>query len=149
MGIIFVEPAAQVEEFERLLKTGGTLAFSSWVPDPANPFVAPIVDVIGPPASGYSPDQWGEPATITARLSGGFADVDIESGSRAWRFSSVDAAVSFVTREFVVHVALLANVDAGLREPLLAAFEAALTERSDAAGVRLDAPYVVVTARRR
>jgi hypothetical protein len=117
--------------------------------DPVNPFVGPIVDVIGFPALGYSPDQWGEPATITARLSGGFADVDIESGSHAWRFSSVEAAVSFVTREFVVHVALLANVDAGLREPLLAAFEAALTEWSDAAGVRFDAPYVVVTARRR
>lgn len=51
MGVIFVEPAAQVEEFERLLKTGGTLAFSSWAPDPANPFVGPIVHVIGPPAA--------------------------------------------------------------------------------------------------
>ena len=59
MRIIFVEPAAQVEEFERLLKTGGTLAFSSWAPDPANPFVVSIIDVIGPPASGYSPDEWG------------------------------------------------------------------------------------------
>jgi hypothetical protein len=40
-------------------------------------------------------------------------------------------------------------VDAAKREPLPAAFEAAMRAHSDDAGVRFDAPYVVVTAARR
>jgi SAM-dependent methyltransferase len=149
MGTIFVEPGAQVAEFERLLKTGGTLAFSSWVRDPSNPFFNPIVEVLGPPpTSGYSPDQWGERDTINARLSDGFTDVDIESGSLTWQFPSVDAAIDFVVRESPMHVSLLANIDAAKREPLLAAFDAAWRACADDTGVRFDAPYVVVTARR-
>jgi len=41
------------------------------------------------------------------------------------------------------------NIDAAKREPLRAAFEAAMRAHGDDAGVRFDAPYVVVTARRR
>jgi SAM-dependent methyltransferase len=150
MGIIFVEPAGQVAEVERLLKTGGTLAFSSWIRDPRNPFFNPIVEVMGPPpTSDYSPDQWGVPETINARLSDGFADVDIESGFLTWQFPSVDAAVDFVARESPMHVTLLANVDAAQRQALLAAFDAAWRAFADDTGVRFDAPYVVVTARRR
>ena len=150
MGIIFVEPTAQVTESERLLKTGGRLAFSSWVPDPGNPFFSPIAEVIGPPPDfGILPDQWGQPVTIIARLSDGFTDVDIENGVHTWQFPSLDAAVNFVTRESPMHVAVLANADPAQREPLLAAFEAALRARSDDSGVRFDSPYLVVTARRR
>ncbi len=150
MGIIFVEPTAQVAELERLLKAGGTLAFSSWVPDPTNPFFTPIVDVLGPPpASGYTPDQWGNAETITARLSDGFVDVTIENDTNTWEFPSLDAAVNFVTNESPMHVTVFGNVDATKREPLRKAFEAAMRAHADDDGVRFDAPYVVVTARRR
>jgi hypothetical protein len=79
MGTIFVEPTRQVADFGRLLTAGGVLAFSSWVHDTANPFFSPILSVLGaPPSSGYSPDQWGDAGTITARLSTDFDDVEIE-----------------------------------------------------------------------
>jgi SAM-dependent methyltransferase len=150
MGTIFVEPTAQVAELERLLKAGGTLAFSSWAPNQANPFFTPIVEVLGPPpASPYAPDQWGDPKTITARLSGGFVDVSIENGMHTWEFASVDSAVNFVTNESPKHVTLFGQIDSAAREQLRAAFEAAMKAHSDDAGVRFDAPYVVVTARRR
>jgi SAM-dependent methyltransferase len=150
MGIIFVEPTGQVAELKRLLKAGGTLAFSSWVPDPTNPFFTPIVDVLGPPPpSGSTPDQWGNAETITARLSDGFVDVIIENDTYTWEFPSLDAAVNFVTNESPMHVTVFGNVDAAKREPLREAFEAAMRARSNDAGVRFDAPYVVVTARRR
>jgi SAM-dependent methyltransferase len=150
MGTIFVEPVAQVAEFERLLKSGGTLAFSSWVPDPENPFFSPIAEVLGPPPpSAYTPSQWGEEDTITARLSGGFCDVAVERGVLPWQFPSVQAAVNFVAQESPMHVTTLNNVEPAQREPLLAAFDAAMRARSDGSRVRFDAPYIVVTARRR
>jgi SAM-dependent methyltransferase len=73
MGIIFVEPSAQVAEFGRLLTPGGVLGFSSWVADPSNPFRSPIVAVLGPTQEGeYTPAQWGDPDTITTRLAADF-----------------------------------------------------------------------------
>jgi SAM-dependent methyltransferase len=151
MGIIFVEPTRQVAEISRLLKSGGALGFSSWVHDPANPFFTPIIEVLGPaPASGYSPDQWGDPDTITARLAGGFDDIDIEHGLHTWQFESLDAGMHFLTRESPLHVDLLGRIDAVQHEQLLAGFDAALQALEGADGrVSFEAPYVVVTARRR
>lgn len=50
MGIIFVEPTAQVVEIARLLRPGGLLGFSTWVRATDNPFFTPIMEVLGPPA---------------------------------------------------------------------------------------------------
>ena len=151
MGIIFVEPNAQVAELERLLKPGAMLAFSSWVHAADNPFFDPIVDTLGPPpVSEYSPAQWGDPELVDSRLSRAFADIEFENGSHTWRFPSLDAALHFMTRESPTHVTLLDNVDDGLRKPLVAAFEAALRAHTDNDGVvAFDSSYLVVTARRK
>lgn len=151
MGIIFVEPVSMVAELSRLVKSGGTLGFSSWVRAGANPFFDPIVEVLGPPpASGYSPDQWGEPDTVTARLSGDFDGIDIEHRSHTWQFESLDAAVHFLTNESPLHIDVLGRVDAAQGQRLVAAFLAAMQAHADADGrVSFDAPYVVVSARRR
>ena len=67
---------------------------------PGHPFFTPIVDVLGPPpASAYTPDQWGDPKTITARLCDGFVDVSIENGMHTWEFAALDSAVNFVTND--------------------------------------------------
>jgi SAM-dependent methyltransferase len=151
MGIIFVEPVGLAAEISRLLKPGGGVGFSSWVHGPANPFFSPIIEVLGPPPpSGYSPDQWGDPDTITARLAADFDDIDIETGRHPWRFESVDAGMHFLTRESPLHVDMFGRVDADQSERLLAGFQSALRAHADADGrVAFDAPYVVVTARRR
>jgi SAM-dependent methyltransferase len=151
MGTIFVEPVTMVAEISRLLKPGGALGFSAWVHDPDNPFFTPIVKVLGPPpASEYSPDQWGEPETITARLAADFDDIGIENGLHTWQFHSLEAGVYFLTHESPLHIDVLSRVDATQREQLLAAFGTALQEcAGDDGRVSYDAPYVVVTARRR
>lgn len=151
MGIIFVEPVSLVVEISRLLKPGAAVGFSSWVHDPANPFFTPIIEVLGPPpASGYSPDQWGEPDTITDRLSADFDDIDIEHGWNTWQFESLATGMHFLTSESPLHVDLFSRVDAEQSQRLRAAFRSALQAYADVDGrVSFEAPYVVVTALRR
>ena len=151
MGIIFVEPVSLVAELSRLLKSGGAVGYSSWVHDPVNPFFTPIIAVLGPPpASGYSPDQWGEPDTIVARLAADFGGIEIEHGLHTWQFESLDAAVHFLKHESPLHIDLLHRVDAAQHERLVAGFQTALQAHAGVDGrVSFQSPYVVVTARRR
>ncbi|MDF3337148.1 methyltransferase domain-containing protein [Mycolicibacterium septicum] len=152
MGIIFVEPTSLVAEVTRLLSPGGVFAFSTWVRDEAgNPFFTPIVETLGqPPASVYSPDQWGDLDVVRSRLATGFDDVQFGTGSHTWQFDSVESAVRFITDESPMHVDLLSRLDEPMRGRLLDAFTAALDAQADNEGrVAFDAPYAVVTARRR
>jgi SAM-dependent methyltransferase len=151
MGIIFVEPTRQVPEIARLLKPGGTLGFSAWVPDLDTPFFKPIVSVFGPPpASAQSPDQWGVADTINERLDADFEAVAIDAGMSPWRLGTIEDAMHLVEHESPLHVSLLANLDEANRSKLRAAFEDAMRANVDPDGVvAFDAPYVVVTALRR
>ncbi|OLP02178.1 SAM-dependent methyltransferase [Mycolicibacterium porcinum] len=152
MGIIFVEPTSLVAEVTRLLTPGGVFAFSTWVRDAAgSPFFTPIVETLGqPPASGYSPDQWGDLEIVQSRLADRFDDVRFETGSHTWQFDSVDSAVRFIADESPMHVDLLGRLDEPTRDRLLDAFTAALgAATNDEGRVSFDAPYAVVTTHRR
>jgi SAM-dependent methyltransferase len=149
MGIIFVPPEPQVGELTRLVKPGGVLAFSAWVRDAVNPFFDPIVSVLGrPPATGFTPDQWGDPDIVGQRLAGAFSDIAIDSGTHDWVFDSPEAALRFVTAESPMHVDVFTRVDDVGRDRLTAAFTDALASHRDGAGVRFGSSYVVVTATR-
>ena len=151
MGVIFVEPERQVEEIRRLLKPGGTLAFSAWVRSAANPLFDPIVEALGPqPKRAFTPDQWGDPAIATERLAADFTDVEIADGTLVWAFDSLDAARHFVRYESPMHVDLFGRLDGDQHDRLLAAFTDALTPHvGEDGGVRFDAPYAIITATRR
>jgi len=151
MGIIFVEPAGQVAEIARLLRPGGVLSFSAWVPDRDIPFYKPVVAVLGsPPASAYSPDQWGIADVITGRLAADFDNVTIETRMHTWQLGSVDEAMHLLEHESPIHVSLLGSLDDAKRGDLMAAYDDAMRASVGADGqVTFDGPYVVVTARRR
>lgn len=150
MGIIFVDPQRQVSEIGRLLKPGGVLAFSSWVRGDKNPLFDPIVAVLGaPPASGFSPDQWGEAITASRRLAEGFDDVDVEEAMFTWEFASLDAALHFLLHESPMHVNAMHRADGAQRDRLEVAFRDALDPHVTTAGVSFDTPYVVLSASRR
>jgi SAM-dependent methyltransferase len=149
MGIIFVDPTRQVDELARLLTPGGALVFSSWVRDVANPFYDPIVDVLGaPPARGFSPDQWGDPAVVAERLHASFTDVEIENDVLTWQFDALETALHFLEHESPMHVAVFGNVDDTQRARLRDAFAEALRPNVTDDGVAFDASYAVVTASR-
>jgi SAM-dependent methyltransferase len=151
MGLIFVEPRRQVAEIARVLKPAGVLAFSAWVRTDGNPLFDPIVEALGPPPDrGFTPDQWGDPAIATERLAADFTDVEIDDGTLVWAFDSLDAARHFVRHESPMHVDLFGRLDGDQRDRLLAAFTDSLAPHVGAdGGVRFDAPYAVITARRR
>jgi len=150
MGTIFVEPDRQVAELGRLLRPAGVLAYSSWVRSTSNPLFDPIVAVLGaPPSRGFTPDQWGDPATIASRLAADFADVTVEEGMLTWSFESLAATLRFLTDESPMHVDTFARVTGHQRDRLVTAFEAALRPHADGDGVHFDSPYVVVSALRR
>lgn len=150
MGLIFVEPGTQVGEIARLLRSGGVLGFSAWVPTADNPLFDPIAEVLGPVAQRtFSPEEWGETATATERLRSEFRDIDITTDMHVWAFESVPDAMRFLVEVSPIHVATIESAG-DLRAPLLAAFEAAMTAHSRADGrVVVEAPYRVITARRR
>lgn len=151
MGIVFVEPSAQVAEIARLLSPGGALAFSTWVRTDDNPFFDPIVAVLGvPPGSGYRSDEWGDPDIAAARLAAEFEDVTFQPGTHTWEYASHAEAMRFVTDESPAHVDVLARVPDPQRDALVAAFDEAMRCHVDDRGrVAFDTPYAVVTATRR
>jgi SAM-dependent methyltransferase len=151
MGIIFVDPDSLVAEVSRLLRAGGTFGFSSWIPDADSPFFTPIVETLGPPPdSGHSPDQWGRADVLRARLSDGFDDITIVTGSHTWLFESLSAATAFLSNESPMHVNMLGRLDDTQHAALLSAFESAFGRHVDDAGrVVFDSPYLIATARRR
>ena len=151
MGIIFVEPSRQVTELARLLKPGGVLGFSTWVRTDSNPFIDPIEAVLGPPAQDpeFSPDEWGDAAAATARLTAHFSDLEFTAGAFAWEFDSVRSAVRFVAEESPMHVATLSRAG-DRRHELVAAFEASMAACAGTDGrVVFDTPNAIITAQRR
>lgn len=151
MGIIFVAPDAQVPELARLLRPGGTLAFSSWVRDTVNPFFDPIIATLGvPPSRGNTPDQWGDQDTAAQRLAAHFDNVTFDPGKIRWRFESHAAAMRFVTAESPMHVDVFNRLGDAQATALTTAFSDALAAHTgDDGTVAFDASYVVITATRR
>lgn len=149
MGIIFVDPDRQVSEVVRLLKPTGVLAFSAWVRNVSNPLFDPVVAVLGAPAkSPFAPDQWGDAAIVTERLSPHFDDIDVQTGQHRWEFESMAAALHFLRAESPMHVETFRRAGPAQSDCLTEEFEKALQPHRETSGtVAFDSPYVVVSAR--
>jgi SAM-dependent methyltransferase len=70
-------PDVAISEMLRVLKHGGTIAFSTWPPEL---FIGRMFALVGqympPPPPGVSPPpQWGDPATIRERLGSAVRDI--------------------------------------------------------------------------
>lgn len=76
-GHIFApRPAVATAEMLRVLKRGGTLAFSTWPPEL---FVGRLFTLVSryvpPPAGVEHPSSWGDPAVVRARLRAAVTDL--------------------------------------------------------------------------
>jgi SAM-dependent methyltransferase len=75
-------PDVAVKEMLRVLKPGGTIAFSTWPPEV---FTGKMFAVIGkyappPPPGVAAPPQWGDPNIVRERLGSGVKDLTFDRG---------------------------------------------------------------------
>jgi SAM-dependent methyltransferase len=84
-------PELAVREMLRVLKPGGTLAFSTWPPQFAVGHMFQLVGKYAPaPPPGVSPPHlWGEPQIVRERLGDGVTDLTFDSGLMRFPILSV------------------------------------------------------------
>ncbi len=110
-------PDVAVREMLRVLKPGGTIAFSTWPPDL---FVGRVVGLVSrymppPPVEVPSPALWGEPAVIRERLGDAVRDLAFTTGIMAPSALSPQHNRTFMERTAGPVVKLVAAL--GERDP--------------------------------
>jgi SAM-dependent methyltransferase len=74
-------PEVAVAEMLRVLRPGGTIAFSTWPPEH---FVGQMFALVGkyvpPPPGAAPPPQWGDPGIVRQRLGDAVADIVFDRG---------------------------------------------------------------------
>jgi SAM-dependent methyltransferase len=78
-------PELAISEMLRVLQPGGTIAFSTWPPDLLMGRMFSLVgSYMPPPPPGVAPPvQWGDPATIRARLGAAVGDIIFDAATIA------------------------------------------------------------------
>lgn len=78
-GAMFApRPEKVVQEFARVLKSGGKLVMTNWTPNsmPAQMFRS-VAAIVPPPPGSVSPVLWGDEAVVYDRLSEEFTDISL------------------------------------------------------------------------
>jgi SAM-dependent methyltransferase len=146
-GLIFVpRPAVALAQARRILVPGGLLAFTAWLPDgfigemtelmrqwlPARPGIADVLD-------------WGrEPVVREWLAAAGFEQVRLRRAALPWHFDSPAAMTTFFRTHSPSHQAAADALGEQAAEMFTAVERLA---SPDGGPVRVDAEYLVVTAR--
>jgi SAM-dependent methyltransferase len=107
-------PEVALEEMLRVLKPGGTLAFSTWPPEMfVGRWFATMARYAPPPPPGVSPPiQWGDPAIVRERLGAAVKDLTFARDAMRFQTLSVQHYRAFMETHFGPAARLLAALDA-------------------------------------
>lgn len=150
LGMIFApDHRRAAAEMVRVCRPGGTVAIASWADGGwagewrkrAAAFAPP-----SPPLGAARPDEWGDPATVSARLGAAGLRASTESRPFEWSFPSIDAAADLFVGSAGVFVVFLESLEsAGRRADAELALRAAMEGSNVATDgtCRLPAPWVL------
>ena len=90
-------PEVTIREMLRVLKPGGTIAFSTWPPELFTGRLFALVGRYLPPPPGVSPPtQWGHPDTVRERLGNAVSDVRFDRAMARSPYLSVQHVRAFM-----------------------------------------------------
>jgi ubiquinone/menaquinone biosynthesis C-methylase UbiE len=150
----FIAPRPEVaaRELFRVVRPGGTVGLTAWVPDGFMAEMAGIGRRFAPPDPDQpSPEAWGDEATARGRLEPLAARVEFALKRLVWQAESVRA----FGEKFVASAPTMAAARQGLppdRFEELSALIIELMERNNDSGdgsLRIEAEYAVIVARKR
>ncbi len=97
-GHIFApRPEVAVSQMLRVLRPGGTLAFSTWPPELyVGRMFALVARYMPPPPGVTPPSQWGHPDTVRARLGDAVTDLRFDRGTLRAPYLSVPHVRAFM-----------------------------------------------------
>jgi SAM-dependent methyltransferase len=107
-------PAVVVQEMLRVLKVGGTIAFTTWPPEL---FTGKLFALLGrynppPPPGIVSPILWGDPAVIRERLGSGVGNLQFTRDVLFFQILSVPHYCQYMERNPGPMARLLQNLEA-------------------------------------
>src|ERR687891_509162 len=150
----FIAPRPEVaaRELFRVVRPGGTVGLTAWVPDGFMAELAAIARRFAPPEPDQPPpERWGDEATARERLEPLAARLEYQRRQLVWQADSPQAFLD----EFTASAPTIAAARQALppeRFEELSALMGEMIERNNESGdgsLRLEAEYAVIVARRR
>jgi SAM-dependent methyltransferase len=150
----FIAPRPEVAAAElfRVVRPGGTVGLTAWIPDGFFGGIQEVGQRFSPPPEGFGrPQEWGDEGTARGRLEGLAAHVEFERGSLAMEAESPEALAGMFVDSAPPYQAAREGLPEEQYEQLVAE-TVELARRWNAAddgSARVDPEYLVIVARKR
>jgi SAM-dependent methyltransferase len=150
-AFIAPRPAVAADEMFRVVRPGGTVGLTAWTPDGFFGELSALGQRFNPPPEGVGrPQEWGDEETARARLEGLASHVDVDRGAIVFTADTPEGLAAEFADNAPPYAAARAGLPAEQFDELVAeTAELARRWAEDGDGLRVEAGYLVVVARKR
>jgi ubiquinone/menaquinone biosynthesis C-methylase UbiE len=149
-AMIAPRPRRAAEELFRVVRAGGTVGMTAWVPDGFMGQLFHISRRYGPPADPDRPNslEWGYEHTVAERFEGLAARVQVERRALEWSAESPEALAAHVGESAPPWQAAKRAMPPDRYGAMLSDVIELVREHGGTGPTRIEAEYVVIVARR-